>query len=135
MRIRPIGDPRGQDFQLLPGPAGIRLCLERAGPRSLAEPFEDELDQQIRLERHAHLQPFDLVVHTVQPAKDRRIRALFRRREEQGQRLIDQRAHMDAMIAGDPSQLAQIGVGDPDMQTGIAGHGQSSRPSCFWTRA
>jgi len=60
------------------------------------------------------------------------VRPVLRGREEKGEGLIDQRAHMNAMIAGNTPQLAQISLGDPDMQARITRHFQCSRPLCSW---
>jgi len=122
MRVRALDDALGQRFQL--NSCARRICrrLERALAGALPQPFEDEFDQEVRLERCSGLKLLDLVFDTFQPLDDRRIGPTFRRCKQQGQRLIDQRADMDTMLGGKLLYLVVVRLGDADMKPWIARH-------------
>ena len=122
MWIGALNDALCQRFQLNSCARRIRRRFKWALARPLPQPFEDEFDQEVRLERCSGLQLLDLVFDPFQALDDRGIGPVFRRCEQQGQSFVDQRADMDTVLSRELLYLAMVCLGDTDMKPRIARH-------------
>jgi len=122
MWIGALNDALGQRFQLASSPRCICWRLERVLARPLPQPFEDEFDQEVRLESCSGLQLLDLVFDPFKPLDDRRIGPVFWPFKQKGQGFVDQRADVDSMLGSELLHPAMVRLGDADMKPGIARH-------------